>query len=706
MLNADSMDSRQFVNRSWLTLLNAGYYIKAKGSNPQNDPMGTQDKNEFTLYRRTAEDYDGVQSHIAYWIIKGTVSWYTKDGDASPHDHFQNEWKGHSNSVLNTPPSPLPLDPQSFYTAANSFYNLERWLEDSAKRLQNEISKIDSHASGFKGSSAQAFQVALTDLQNEMKLLRDDLATSDEWARMLNANGDAAKEFWEQVRQAWADFTSHPEYEPNNMIAKTMADIERAIDELGTQTSSWNRKSFDDGSQVVWQDLKNWWIDIDFGNGPKSYDFRDPGTAIGALDTDMHNYFHTGVASLHEKMAQQLQKLRESFEHSYQNMSDLRTYVPLPPPKQDPNVGGAGTGGGGGGGIDLSGLFKHGGDNGGSGDGGGVDLGDLLSHGGGSGGGDGANLGDLLNRGGGSSTGGGGPNFNDLVTTAGGGGGLNGGQGNGDPDFTTSDFAGDPGGSSGGFSGPNLGSGGIGGTGGGGAGLPDFLPPPIAGSGKPNDTKPGGVAGGLDEGDFDQGPSAIGGLPHGDDSGITLPSLGGSSGSGGALGPGKDGGVLAHLGGAAGPSSVTGLGGGAGSAGAFGGNTPAGDTGGIDAPLPPNGIRTGPLGSAPANTGIAGDDGLFGADGDTAEAGGMPFMPPMGGLGGVGGQDKDKDRERTTWLAEEEEVWGTDPDLAPSVIGRDQQPDGSAEDRVPRSPASSSPYGPARGTGRQTGRSH
>ncbi|MFF3855677.1 hypothetical protein ACFYWL_21495, partial [Micromonospora sp. NPDC002575] len=51
--------------------------------------------------------------------------------------------------------------------------------------------------------------------------------------------------------------------------------------------------------------------------------------------------------------------------------------------------------------------------------------------------------------------------------------------------------------------------------------------------------------------------------------------------------------------------------------------------------------------------------------------GGMPFMPPMmPGMGGAPHQGQDRDRQRSTWLKEDEKVWGTDPDCAPAVIGR------------------------------------
>ena len=69
-----------------------------------------------------------------------------------------------------------------------------------------------------------------------------------------------------------------------------------------------------------------------------------------------------------------------------------------------------------------------------------------------------------------------------------------------------------------------------------------------------------------------------------------------------------------------------------------------------------------------------------------------PMMGGMGGMGNPGGQSE-KERERTTWLAEDEEVWGTDPDCAPAVVGREDIAEG-----VPGGPArrrSGTPGGPA-----------
>lgn len=50
---------------------------------------------------------------------------------------------------------------------------------------------------------------------------------------------------------------------------------------------------------------------------------------------------------------------------------------------------------------------------------------------------------------------------------------------------------------------------------------------------------------------------------------------------------------------------------------------------------------------------------------------GVPFYPPSAGGAGAGGAGQDKgERERETWLAEDEETWGTDPTVAPGVLGR------------------------------------
>lgn len=85
----------------------------------------------------------------------------------------------------------------------------------------------------------------------------------------------------------------------------------------------------------------------------------------------------------------------------------------------------------------------------------------------------------------------------------------------------------------------------------------------------------------------------------------------------------------------------------------------------------PGGTLTGPdrpggLGGRPDLPG-----GLGGGRGPGGAGGPGGMMPPMhpGGAGGGGGR-QNQDRERTTWLMEDEDVWENTCDIPPSVLGR------------------------------------
>ncbi|RPK40923.1 hypothetical protein EES39_23235 [Streptomyces sp. ADI92-24] len=56
----------------------------------------------------------------------------------------------------------------------------------------------------------------------------------------------------------------------------------------------------------------------------------------------------------------------------------------------------------------------------------------------------------------------------------------------------------------------------------------------------------------------------------------------------------------------------------------------------------------------------------------TTSSGGTPMMPPMGGGmgGGAGGNTQSDERERSTWVSEDEDTWGTDEGGVSAVIGR------------------------------------
>lgn len=210
---------------------------------------------------------------------------------------------------------------------------------------------------------------------------------------------------------------------------------------------------------------------------------------------------------------------------------------------------------------------------------------------------------------------------------------------------------------------------------------PDLAPPP--GLDLP---PPGTGISDLEPPDFAQVPGS--GLGLGNGGGLSpitpggdtrLPDLDFGSLGGGSTGFAP---VLPGFGGLA-----TGLGGGGrgGVAGIGGGRVPGlpgGLTAGIDAAGGPSQVGRGIAGSSTGAGLVAGPNrvgGLPGAPG--VGAGGVPIYPPMAGGMGGGGAGKPEERERTTWLAEDRDVWSVDGGTAPGVIGRgDDQVDDDVSD--------------------------
>ncbi|MEV8100317.1 WXG100 family type VII secretion target [Kitasatospora sp. NPDC085879] len=103
-----------------------------------------------------------------------------------------------------------------------------------------------------------------------------------------------------------------------------------------------------------------------------------------------------------------------------------------------------------------------------------------------------------------------------------------------------------------------------------------------------------------------------------------------------------------------------------GGAGALGARTAAAEAGASTLAARTAAAEAGVAGRLAGAAGAAGPAGPYG--------GGMPYMPPMGGMGQGQRPGGAGERERTTWLLEDEDVWGaTERDAADGVIGRPTQ---------------------------------
>jgi hypothetical protein len=170
------------------------------------------------------------------------------------------------------------------------------------------------------------------------------------------------------------------------------------------------------------------------------------------------------------------------------------------------------------------------------------------------------------------------------------------------------------------------------------------------GSGEGDGLTPGGGGSdgaGLRDGQGASGAPRPGGAgPGGTDLAGVSPTGGAGVGNGGPLGSGSG----------LGPGGPGGSVPGAGSPGSVG---PGG--------LPPGGRGLGPGGSGQGRRLAPGVIGPGGA------IGGMPMAP------GAGAGQSEEEHERTTWLAEDRDVWCGDEDLAPAVIGCAEPQPGSQD---------------------------
>jgi hypothetical protein len=192
------------------------------------------------------------------------------------------------------------------------------------------------------------------------------------------------------------------------------------------------------------------------------------------------------------------------------------------------------------------------------------------------------------------------------------------------------------------------------------------------GPGMPKPPGGGGAHTGTGVGNSGLGNDGLGNTGL-DNTGLGNSGLGNSGLGGAGTGHGGTSGLSPYD-----PGSALAGGGGLGSGGLGGGLGSGGvGSGGVGSGLGPGGVGAGGVGGGPSGVGTGGA-GAYGPGGAGrggglgSGAGGAGAGGRAGGMGGAphgGHGGEEEERERSTWLTEDEDVWGGNTDLPPPVIG-------------------------------------
>ncbi|WP_431973563.1 hypothetical protein [Micromonospora haikouensis] len=652
----------------WLRLVDHSDAVTESSEPPDvsdwTDRTDSLDGNEFFLFRvstvgslRDGKPHYTIRSqHIQVKIV---FSESQTEGTPSPRGAFETFYKSSEGALQRLTSGTNPVFSwKSFTDAALMLNDVEKNLVSTERELKAVLDRVGDDASGFQGSASGVFIGLLANLRRDVHRLAVDMNANSAdraWSDQVDDVVDDMTTFRNKIASSFREFSDHTFQWFNGYNPTTLIDsLKKIIAEVRTGNFTQVTITLPDA----------------YGNGTVNTGTFNLMTEAGwqAVDNLVKGAWLGQLRELDATMRAELARLTTSLRavtHLVSVISPPPTRGntdTTPPPGGAPDVGVPDLNGGGG--PDLNGGGDLG--LGGGGDlglGGGGDLG--LGGGGDLGLGGGGDLG--LGGGSGLGLGGGG----DLGLGGGAGLGLGGGSG-----------LGLGGGSGAGLGGGDLGTGGLGGIGG-GIDWDDLLGGGT-GSGSGGGGSSGGIGGGLGGG---IGGGVVPGLP---------PGLGGSGGLGGGKGGGAGGlGDDTTNPSAQFPTDVDGV-----DVGNLGGGSPGeSSTSGMAL-----GSELAALLGEPAGLETAGS-GARGADSATSAGGGFPMMPPMGGMGGMGGggQQGEKDRERKTWLEEDEDVWGTDPECGMAVIGRAEHSEEPAAPApaAPRRPGG--PLGPTRATGRRRG---
>ncbi|MFJ5229308.1 hypothetical protein ACIQBJ_05340 [Kitasatospora sp. NPDC088391] len=616
------------------------------------------------MYSYTMTTYDG-NSIPSYTNMANTgsvvVSLTTKDdfiGPSTAYGKFLQDGQRVINSLLSSNYNNDRASPATFLDACYMLMDVKAVLEKWIPIAKGWATDVGSPGSDWQGSAAGSFSAVLTGYYREMQTLYDKLSEVDLVTALFNNGMELARAML-QLAPAWDTWKALKESSPQQSLNKALyegltgARVHLAYGTANNDHDFWENQGKKppagvDGDPSSASSFTLTFTGAKFGD-PKTDDFwlkvKERAKAIWMEDlrtldeaaknalTGVETSYHTtsGLMALH-------------------SIGDAILKLPFSAPPAPPGIDDPGKGGPGGDGTGGNGKFDINSLGGGSGGGGG-----------GTGGGTGGGKFDLGGGPGGGGTGGIGGIGGNKGTTGGGGTDLIGG-----------------------------GIGGIGGIGTGGSSTDNKPVTVPAGSritddgrivdanGKPVlDANGNPMVAGKD---YTIGPDGVvrdgkgNPIPQyrqlladkysgsGGGSDLLTPShfgTGGFSYSTGGPGLGAGG---SGVGGISGMPSIFGTGGGIGSKALAGGADPVTVKAAADQA---NAER---MAAEKAARAAAQEQALLTGRQTPTSSGGMPMMPG-GGMGSPGGQGE-KDRRRTTWLAEDEEVWGTDTGAVHGVIGR------------------------------------
>ena len=185
-IGAFQVNREQFLAPAWISY--KGNSTMYRGQDPANNATTDGGDYGFTIYRKgkTADNW------VGYQVIEGSLDWFNGGGNAPDtiyNDHFI---KNFNDAIAN---HKTVLDPHTFRSAANSFGNAEKWIQDTTAELKPTIDELGGEHPEFAGNAAGAFHHWIYNLQFEFDNLRDQILAPSSYEAQLKQNAQDADAF-------------------------------------------------------------------------------------------------------------------------------------------------------------------------------------------------------------------------------------------------------------------------------------------------------------------------------------------------------------------------------------------------------------------------------------------------------------------------------------------------------------------------------